>query len=77
MSERRRASGFFNGIHSNMRSQDVLSAGLVLLAAEEREQRDTSDLDNLETAAGNITDGVTRATETRNQHFILWKQHQQ
>jgi len=44
---------------------------LVLLALEERKQRSVGHLDNLESDTGNITDGVTRATETSHQHFVV------
>ena len=41
-----------------------LRARLVLFGLEEREQRHTGDLNNLEANTWNITDGVTRSTET-------------
>merc|ERR1712063_151878 len=48
-----------------------LRTGLLLDLLEEGEKGDTSNLGNLETDTGNITDGVTRSTETSNQNFIV------
>lgn len=48
-----------------------LVSGLFLLVAEEREERDTGNLDDLETNTGNITDGVTTTTETSDEDFIV------
>ena len=48
-----------------------LGAGLVLLLAEEGEQGDARDLDDLETATGNITLGVAGATEAGAQDLIV------
>ena len=48
-----------------------LRTGLLLDLLEEGKKGDTSNLGNLETDTGNITDGVTRSTETSDQNFIV------
>jgi hypothetical protein len=48
-----------------------LRTRLLLLAAEQSPKRDTSDLDDLETNAGNITSSATGTTLTSNQNFVL------
>jgi hypothetical protein len=48
-----------------------LRPGLVLLAAEEGEKGDTSDLDDLETDTGKVTDGVARAAETSDEDLVV------
>ena len=48
-----------------------LRAGLLLLLLPQGKQTDTRDLDDLETDTGNITLGLTTATETRNKDFIV------
>merc|ERR1719171_1840820 len=44
---------------------------LLLLLLEEREQRHARHLDNLETHAGNVADGVAAAAETGDQHLVV------
>ena len=48
-----------------------LSPWPFFFAEEKCVQGDISDLDNLETYSGNITDGVTFTTKTSNQDFIV------
>ena len=43
----------------------------LLLAVEQGQQRHIGHLDDLEANAGNITDGVARATETGNEHLVI------
>jgi len=50
---------------------EALRPGLLLLAPEQRNQSHTGDLDHLETDTGNITDGMTTATETGDQDLVL------
>ena len=44
---------------------------LLLLLAEQSEQRGLGDADHLETDSRNITHSVTRTTETGNQHLVV------
>ena len=44
---------------------------LLLLLAEQSEQRGLGHADHLETDSRNITDGVTGTTETGNQHLVV------
>lgn len=44
----------------------------LLLSLEQGDEWGVGDLDNLETNTGNITDGVTRATKTGDQDFIVF-----
>ena len=44
---------------------------LLLLLAEQSEKRGLGHADHLETDSRNITDGMTRTTETSNQHLIV------
>ena len=44
---------------------------LLFLSQPESEERATGGLDNLESDTRNITLGVTRSTETSNEHFIV------
>ncbi len=57
----------YNKFYHNER----LSSRLLLLLAPQGHQTDGSNLHNLETDTGNITDGVTLATETRDQNLVL------
>ena len=43
----------------------------LLLASEQGQEGNIGDLDNLETNAGNVTDGVTGTTETSDQDLIV------
>ena len=49
-----------------------LWSGLFLLFLVQSKERDTSDLDNLETDTRNITNSTTLTTETGNQDFIVF-----
>ena len=49
-----------------------LGSGLLLLLTEESVERHTRNLDNFETNAGNITDGVTLTTESRDQDLVVF-----
>ena len=53
--------------HITANSVDRLSPWPLLLAFEEREERNVCDFDDLETNAGNITDGVALSTESGDQ----------
>ena len=44
---------------------------LLLLAAEESEQRGLGHADDLETDSGNISHSVTGTTETGNEHLVV------
>ena len=44
---------------------------LLLLSAEQSEERRFRDAHNLETDSRNISDGVTRTTESSNQHLVV------
>ena len=44
---------------------------LLLLSAEQSEERRLRDAHHLETDSRNITDGVTGTTETGNQHLVV------
>jgi len=48
-----------------------LRAGLLLLLLPEGGETDTGDLDDLETDTGNITLGLTLATETGEQDLVV------
>ena len=48
-----------------------LTMRLLLLATEQRQQRSSRNAHNFEANSGNISDSVTRATESSNQHFIV------
>lgn len=48
-----------------------LRSRLLLLLLEQSQERATSNLDNLETNPGNISDGVTASTETRKQDLVV------
>lgn len=48
-----------------------LRAGLLLLLLPEGGETDTGDLDDLETDTGNITLGLTLATETSEQDLVV------
>lgn len=45
---------------------------LFLLSEPESIERDTSDLDDSESDSWQITDGVTRSTETSNEHLVVF-----
>jgi hypothetical protein len=47
-------------------------ARLLLLTLEESKKRGTSNLDNLEAATWDITNGVTGTTETSNEHLVIF-----
>jgi len=49
-----------------------LRARLLLLVTEERKERHTSDLHNLETDTGNVTHSVATATEPGDEDLVLW-----
>jgi hypothetical protein len=49
-----------------------LGTRLFLLLAEQRVKRHTGNLDDLETDARNITDGVTLTTEASDENFIVF-----
>ncbi len=51
-----------------------LRTGLLLLLLEESDECHTGNLDNLETHTGNITLGVTTATETSNENLQVKSQ---
>ena len=44
---------------------------LLLLSAEQSKERRLRDAHNLETDSRNISDGVTRTTESSNQHLVV------
>ena len=44
---------------------------LLLLSAEQSEERRFRDAHHLETDSRNISDGVTRTTESSNQHLVV------
>lgn len=48
-----------------------LRTGLLLLALPQSQEGDVGDLDGLELDSGNITDGVTLATETGNEDLVV------
>ena len=48
-----------------------LGSGPLLLLLEKGQERDVGDFDDLESDAGNVSHGVTGATETRHQHFVV------
>jgi hypothetical protein len=48
-----------------------LRSRLVLLLAEERVEADTGDLDDLETASGNISLRLTGSSESSDEHLIV------
>ena len=50
---------------------DALTMRLLLLLAEQSEKRGLGHADHLETDSRNITHGVTRTTETGNQHLVV------
>lgn len=50
---------------------NCLRAGLLLLLLPESGETDTGDLDDLETDTGNITLGLTLATETGEQNLVV------
>lgn len=54
-----------------MRSSIFLRTRLLLLLLPESKQGDTRDLDDLETDTGNITLGLTLATETGEQNLVV------
>ena len=49
----------------------TLTMRLLLLAAEQSEQRGLGHADDLETDSGNISHSVTGTTETSNEHLIV------
>ena len=44
---------------------------LLLLSAEQSKERRLGDAHNLETDSRNISDGMTRTTESSNQHLVV------
>ena len=52
-------------------NENALTMRLLLLLAEQSEQRGLGDADHLETDSRNITHSVTRTTETGNQHLVV------
>lgn len=52
-------------------SRPRLSTRLFLLVTEERKQGNTGDLDDFEADTWDITNGVTGATESRNEHLVV------
>ena len=54
-----------------MCTHDALTMRLLLLLAEQSEKRGLGHADHLETDSRNITHGVTRTTETGNQHLVV------
>lgn len=53
-----------------------LGPRLLLLVLVEGEQRDAGDLDHLEADTGDVTHGVTAATEPRDEHLVLREKKQ-
>ena len=52
-------------------NENALTMRLLLLLAEQSEKRGLGHADHLETDSRNITHGVTRTTETGNQHLVV------
>ena len=50
----------------------VLTMRLFLLLTEQSKEGGLGDANNLETDTGDITDGMTRTTETSNEDFIVF-----
>lgn len=48
-----------------------LGAGLLLLVLVQCQKSDTSDLDHLETDTGDVSHGVSAASEPGDKHFVL------
>ena len=53
------------------RNHSRLTMRLLLLSAEQSKERRLRDAHNLETDSRNISDGVTRTTESSNQHLVV------
>lgn len=61
----------FNHLNPIPSIKVFLRTRLFLLFLPEGPKSDTGNLDGLEFASGNITDGVTLTTETGNEDFIV------